>query len=163
MITLSGRTYTVPPPTGMRSFALQQRILPVASRIASVFAHLLGVAGAGKLLDADIASVLPSALPHLGAVFADMPAGELEAITRELLRDTTVDKMPLFGSPGGDLFDAYMRGHTLDVWMLLWHALEVWYPDFFTHARSLLARQSQEKPSSESSTSATPGQSVGLS
>lgn len=162
MIKLGNHTFNVPTPGAMRSFALQQRILPVAGRIVAVLFHVLqddSIKEPGDLLKADVAKVLPVALPHLGSVFAEMPPGELEAITRELLRDATFDKLPLFaGGPGGDAFDAVMGGKTLDTWKLLWHALQVWYPDFFTTARSFAAKgPGQENHSAASSTLDPPG------
>ena len=158
MITLGKNQFDVPAPAGMRSFSLQQRILPVAGRIVSVLAHLLGL-GDGDLksmLDKDLTAILPEAAPEIGRIFSEMPPGELEGITRELLRDAKCDKMPLFGA-SGDPFDLLMRGRTTDTWKLLWHALEVWYPDFFGLARGYRAAASQASPSEESSTSLPSG------
>lgn len=153
MIKISGHDFNVPPPGGMRSFSLQQRIIPVAGRVVSVFLKLVGVDGLdlSKLQETDVTAVLPAAMPALGAVFAQMPPGELEAITREMLRDATMNKLQLFGSPGGDAFDGLMQGRTMDAWKLLWHALEVWYPDFFASARGLLVRRAGSESSSETS------------
>jgi hypothetical protein len=159
MIELGKYRFHVPAPSGMRTFALQQRIVPVAGRVAGVFLALLDKgADLVSLADMDVVKVLPSALPHIGHIFSEMPPGELEWITRELLRDAKFSEgdktpMPLFGSPGGDAFDAVMQGKTTDVWRLLWHAVEVWYPDFFAHARALTART--EKAASHSAASST--------
>lgn len=160
MIELGKNKFLVPVPGGMRSFALQQRIIPVAGRVAGVFVSLLGQgAEVATIADMDIAKVLPATLPHIGHVFSEMAPGELEWITRELLRDTKCDGLPLFGSPGGDAFDALMQGRTTDTWRLLWHAIEVWYPDFFTRARALTVRKgAKANPSEVSTTSPQPGQ-----
>jgi hypothetical protein len=156
MIELGKNKFTVPAPSGMRSFALQQRIIPVAGRVAGVFVSLLGQgAEIATIADMDITKVLPAALPHIGYVFSEMPPGELEWITRELLKDAKCDGLPLFGSPGGDAFDALMAGRTTDVWRLLWHAVEVWYPDFFARARALTARTDEKANGSEASTTST--------
>lgn len=170
MIRIGNDAFSVPTPGGMRSFALQQRIIPVAGRVASVFLQLVGGAkDLPSLLEADVLRVLPQAMPHVGEIFASMPPGELEAITRILLGpgpsgepgavcDRNGLKLPLFGAPGGDTFDMVMQGRTVDTWKLLWHALEVWYPDFFGRARTFLAPGAKEKPSEASATSTTSGQ-----
>jgi hypothetical protein len=166
MLTLGQNKFLVPAPSGMRSFALQQRIVPVAGRVAGVFLALLDKgADIVSLADMDVVKVLPSALPHIGHIFSEMPPGELEWITRELLRDAkfspnenTAPSLPLFAN-SGDAFDALMAGRTTDVWRLLWHALEVWYPDFFARVRALSARTvAVASPSVASSTSPTSGQ-----
>lgn len=165
MIQIGKDKFDVPSPAGMRSFSLQQRILPVAGRVVEVFAHLLQLApGADitKLFDADVLKVLPAAMPHIGRIFSEMQPGELEAITRELLRDATVSQgkamLPLFGSPGGDVFDAKMQGRTTDTWKLLWYALEAWYPDFFSVGAQLRTQGAEKaNPSKESTTSETSG------
>lgn len=156
MIKLGNNVFVVPPPTGMRSFALQQRILPVVGRVAGLLSQLIGISGtdATKLLDVDVLKVLPQAVPYIGEIFAQMPDGELERLTRALLREATFDGNALFSDSNGDAFDTLMRGRTADVWRLLWHALEVWYPDFFGLAGSLLAKTgAKENPSKASSTS----------
>lgn len=163
MIKIGERTFVVPPPKGMQSFSEQQRILPVAGRIIGVLAHLLGLssADAEKLLDSDVLKVLPQAVPHIGEIFAQMPPSELERITRALLSDAKCDGLPLFGSPGGDAFDLLMQGRTLDTWRLLWHALEVWYPDFFGLARSWFVAGAKANPSGASTTSPPAGPAGG--
>ena len=160
MIELGKNKFVVPPPSGMRSFALQQRIVPVAGRVAGVFVSLLGtgvdVADIGEM---DLTKVLPAALPHVGHIFSEMPPGELEFITRELLRDAKFDGKPLFNAPGGDAFDSLMQGRTSDTWKLLWHAMEVWYPDFFALVRAPAGRTAAKgNPSEESNTSPGDGQ-----
>jgi Phage tail assembly chaperone protein, TAC len=155
MIKIGNNVFEVPAPSGMKSFALQQRILPVAGRVASVFIQLLGaskVSDINDVLAADVLKVVPMALPAVGEVFSSMPPGELEAITRELLAQATCDRLPLFGSQKGDAFDALMQGRTMDTWKLLWHALEVWYPDFFGRAAKFLGGVKKESLSTESTT-----------
>lgn len=160
MITLGNNKFDVPLPRGMRSFSLQQRILPVAGRVANVFLALVGadLKEFDKLFEADVLRVLPQALPAIGEIFALMPPNELEMITRELLSGATCDGVPLFGASAGDPFDALMQGRTIDTWQLLWHAIKIWYPDFFTRAGMLLASSGAKvKPSEASSTSQTSG------
>lgn len=161
MIDISGRRYVVNPPMGMRSFALQQRILPIAGRMVGALFTFVGDGDVTKLLDQDLTKALPAALPILGDVFASMPAGELEWLTRELLSDTTVEarefKGKLFGGAAGDLFDAVMQGRHVEVWQLLWHALQVWYPDFFGLVQRSGAVLRAANGSSASTTSPTSG------
>lgn len=144
MIKIGDYSFDVPAPPAMRTFSLQQRILPVVGRVLGVLFSIGGKAvdtDLTKLKGGEIMALLPQAAPAIGEVFAAMPPGELEDLTRELLRDATVDgwggasKVKLFDGPGG-AFDAVMKGRSLDVWKLLWHALEVWYPDFFALAAS---------------------------
>lgn len=158
MIVIGKNRFDLPAPGGMRSFALQQRILPVVGRIAGVFVQLTGGSpDPAALLDADVFKVLPLAMPYISEIFSSMPAGELETLTRELLKDATCDKTQLFGAPGGDPFDSMMQGRTMDTWKLLWHAVEVWYPDFFVLARSSTATDKKASLSGESSTSTLSG------
>ncbi len=138
MIQIGNTKFEVPEPSAMRSFALQQRVLPVAGRLVGVLLQVFGKTADfdfEKFAELNVTQALPIALPALGEVVSLMPPGELEAITRELLRDATADGMKLVGTnAAGDLFDTVMRGRTLDTWRLLWHALKVWYPDFFALA-----------------------------
>lgn len=161
MIKLGTQDFHVPPPSGGETFDFQQRIIPVFGRLVGILGALQRVDlkdGWDALKVEDIMTVLPSAMPMLGEVFGQMPPGELGAIRRILLAKATCGKVPLFGSPGGDAFDGLMAGRTMDVWKLMWHALEVWYPDFFGGARALLARRAaSEKPSEPSSTSSPDG------
>lgn len=159
MIEIGKNKFVVGTPDGLKSFALQQRIVPVFARVANVFVHLLGVGSdVATLAEMDLTAVLPAALPHIGDIFAEMKPGELEWITRELLRDTKCDGMALFGSPGGDAFSSLMAGRTIDTWKLLWHALEVWYPDFFARARALVVKNGAGvNRSAESNTLQTAG------
>ncbi len=167
MITIGKDTFNVPQPRGMRSFALQQKLIPIAGRIANVFLHFAGVGDIAKLMDEDVLKVLPKALPHLGQLFSEMPADEIETIARTLLGDprtgatavevATINKMPLFGGAAGDLFDGMMQGRTIDTWKLLWHAIGVWYPDFLSLARVRIAEKAAASLSQESNTSDTSG------
>lgn len=160
MITIGDKIFEIPSPPAMRSFALQQSILPVAGRFAGVLAQVLGAGNMEELLKKEVVSVLPSVLPGLGEIFSMMPPGELERITRTLLADATCAmadgaKVRIFapaGSTGGDLFDSLLKGKTIDIWRLLLHALEVWYPDFFGRARVLFVAAKGKAKDSEAST-----------
>lgn len=148
LVTSAGeKQFTVPSPGAIESFSLQQRILPVASRIVNVLLNVLAATGSdvdsmskdlGSILEQDVVRVLPIAMPSLGQVFSEMPEGELEKLTKALLAKASVEVtgkgVPLFGGPGGGAFELFMVGRTLETWKLLWHALEVWYPDFFALA-----------------------------
>lgn len=142
MIKIGEYAFEVPGPDAMTTFALQQRIIPVAGRLVGVLMGTLGKAAdfdLTRLGEIDVMTVLPIALPALGDVFSAMPPGELENLTRSLLSDATVSgwggakNVRLFDGQGG-AFNGVMKGHVLWTWQLLWHALGVWYPDFFALA-----------------------------
>lgn len=165
MIKLGNNTFEVPPPTAMRSFALQQKLLPIVGRVANVFLQLLGLElDVTKLVMTDVMRVLPEALPYVGQIFSEMPDDELERLTRALLRDgkfgagLAPPTAPLFsGGAAGDAFDLLMQGRTTETWQLLWYAIEVWYPDFFARAGGLFASVGVKKASpSEASTTSPP-------
>lgn len=166
MIQIGGKNFHVPQPGGMRSFALTQRLVPVAGRVAGVIMQLVGIKmDVGDLMEKDVLAVLPRALPHIGEIFAQMQPGDLESIARTLLGDpktgapesATCDKVPLFGGQM-DAFEGLMRGRTADTYRLLAHALEVWYPDFFALARGFRgSTAAPASPSEGSSTSPAPG------
>jgi len=156
MFTVGDRTYTVPQPLGMKSFALQQRVVPIFMRIASALFGAIKAAPKAfadvdvanlkleKLLDIDTAAMIPllsEILPAFGEVFEQMPEGELEAVTRKLLGDATLSiaggaqNIRLFGAAsGGDAFDTLMAGRNIETWALVWEAIKVWYADFFALA-----------------------------
>jgi hypothetical protein len=159
MITIGHDRFEVPVPFGMATFAFQQQIIPVAGKLIGAVMGLTGGHSLGSLLDAD---VLADALPQLSRVFSDMKPGELEAITRTLLKDAVWLKaggpkagLKLFGEAGGDVFDTAFRGRTLDGWKLLWHAVQVWYPDFFALLGGLRAQPGAKAAPSEASTTST--------
>lgn len=116
-ITLGSNLFCVPALPAMRAFALQPRVAPAVATLVAT----LGEMG-GTLAEMDVAALGPA----MSKFCAALPAAELEAVTRELLADATVDGVQLL-----PVFDAKMRGRTMDTWRLLWHALKVNYPDFF--------------------------------
>lgn len=125
---IGGAVFTVSPLPAMRSFLLQPRIAPVLAEAGAILAEV--AAGDADVLDLDVLELAPRILPRVGQIFAKLPPEELRAITRELLEGATMDGVLLF-TGAGDPFDVKLRGRTLDVWRLLWFALEVNYPDFF--------------------------------
>ena len=169
MIKLGSQEFHVPPPGGGETFDFQQTIIPVATRLASALAPLIPVwmaANKEKGQERDLTfeealTIIPEALPRLGEVFSHMPPGQLGTIRRILLGKATCGKVPLFGSPAGDAFDGLLAGRTMDVWRLLVHAMEVWYPDFFGGARALLARRAAPAKPSETSSTSSPAGPVG--
>lgn len=174
-LTLDGSLFVVTPMTAMRSFVLQPRLAPVLAEAGALFYALLGglarSQGAesqedvkldvGALLDADLD--VNAIAAGMGRICAKLPPGELQAITRELLAGATMDGVQLFAAVqgDGDPFDIRMRGRTLDVWRLLWHALRVNYPDFFMALGGSGKPRPGANPSAASSTSGTSGQSTG--
>lgn len=149
VVRIGDDEFDIPAPRGMSSFALQQRVVPIFTLIGEVLTSFLSIDnlptqadGKLDLEKVDLGAVLPKVLPALGNAFRKLPAGELEAVTRELLADTMVRVggktwMRLFGSVPGlgdqspDKFDDLFAGRAVDVWRLMWEALKVWYPDFF--------------------------------
>lgn len=168
-VKIGPTTFDVPLPRGMSSFALQQRVAPIATRIVEVLASFLAIDslptkedGTIDLEAIDVGDVLPKVLPAIGSAFSSLPAGELEAVTRALLADAKVVGIPgapqgiaLFastplGSAGADYFDEVMQGRAIDTWRLLWEAIKIWYPDFFVLAgRSRGRTPTPASPSSE--------------
>ncbi len=170
MIVLGKNKFVVPRPGHMRTFALQQRLFPIAGSLASVFVTLIGQTDLSKIMEKDILETLPAALPRLGEIFSSMPPGEIEFLTRTLLGDpktgaaplevATVDGAALFAAgKDGDAFDLVLQGRTMDTWKLLAHAMEVYYPDFFALVRPLVEHVRRGKDSVASSTSPTLGPS----
>jgi hypothetical protein len=157
VIKIGDYSYTISTPPAMRTFALQQRIAPVLGRVIGVVMQIAGKVDIKELGDKDVAEALPLAAPALGEIFAAMPEGELEALTKELLRDVTVSgwggaqNVQLFNGTGG-AFDSVFQGKSLEVWQLLWHALKVWYPDFFSRVAVLRGGARKESGSKDSST-----------
>ena len=154
-LKLGKNTFNVPPPKALESFALQQRIGPIAVNILSALSRIDGTV---SLLDMNVEKTLGP----LGKVFAELPAGELKLLTYELLRKATFDHgLPLFDSKdidGDHAFDGLMMGRTLDIWKLLWYAFKVWYPDFLAHAATFAAKAGEPASGSKTpSTSEPPG------
>lgn len=150
MIKLGDHTFEVPVPRAMATFALQQRIVPVVGGLIGAWSKLDGAA--------DGMEAIAAIAPAVGEAFTKLPPGELEALTRELLADAKVHGFPvknaqaaLFGGPGGDLFDTVFQGRTVDIWQLLWHAIQIWYPDFFSLARAQNGSAAKAKDSEASS------------
>ena len=159
-IKIGPRTFEVPPPPGMESFALQERIFPILSRVANVVLHAIAANGKmitklADLFEEDVLKSLPGIVMKIGPVFSEMPRGELEWLTRTLLKNATFDGKPLFGDPLGDAFGPIFQGKNLEIWKLLWYAAKVWYPDFFALADAFgaKAKASAASPSATSTTS----------
>lgn len=166
MIKIGPYTYEVPAPLAMPSFRLQQNVLPIVGRVVGVLLHFapsiksLDLKELFKHIDdPEFLKTLSQAIPSLGEVVASMPEGELERLTEALLGDATVSgwgtKAPvkLFDKDKGvRTFDQVMQGRTIDTWKLLWHAVQVWYPDFFSLAKGSKDADPKESDSKESST-----------
>ena len=127
---IGSNTFALSPLTAMQSFTLQPRLAPALTEAGVVLAKLAAGDGVAGLLNAEVDAVLPRAI---GRFFEKLPPAELEAITRILLQSATMDGTALFAQVEGqgDPFNILMRGRTLDVWRLIWFAVEVNYPDFF--------------------------------
>ncbi len=129
--TIGASLFTVTPLPAMRTFVLQPRLAQPLAEAASAFGLVMGGG------DRDVAEMAPI----VGRFFAKLPPHELETIVRELLAGSQIDGKPLLDGNGqGGTFDAFMQGRTMDVWLLLWFALEVNYPDFFGRLGGLIAR-----------------------
>jgi hypothetical protein len=141
---LGSNVFCVVPLPAMRAFALQPRVAPALAALASAVGGVKGDLG-----DLDVTALGPA----MAQFCAALPSTELEAVTRELLAGCTVDGLPLFGEAGAPgVFDHKMRGRTLDVWRLLWHAVKVNYPDFFALLAARRAGEAVDAPSAASST-----------
>lgn len=157
--------FALSPMPAMRSFVLQPRVVPIATEVVTL---AFGVArelmddGATNLdLQALLASDvdLSKVSEAIGKVCAKLPSQELDGLTRDLLAGSTMNGTPLFApvAGGGDPIDVLLRGRTLDIWRLLWHAVKVNYWDFFVALGASGRRQSGASPSAGSSTSPTSG------
>ncbi len=171
-VKIGANTFAVSPLTAMRSFVLQPRIGPVIAEAGALFFGLLrdvaksqggedAELSVSALLEADVD--VDKIAAALGRIFVKLPPAELQSITRELLAGSTMDGRQLFAAVQGegDSFDIVMRGRTLDVWKLLWHALNVNYPDFFGALVASGKRAPGASPSEASTTSPTSGPATG--
>lgn len=160
IVRVGSQEFDIPAPKGMRSFALQQRIGPVAGDlIGGVLSVVGGSVDANTLLETDVLVLLPKALPAIGQALSKMPPGELETLTRELLLEARIKQanvwMPLFGGPhagADDLFDTVMAGKSLETWRLLYEAVRIWYPDFFAKFAAAQGLTAKAKSSTVSTT-----------
>lgn len=161
--------FTVSPLTAMRSFVLQPRIGPVLAEAGALFFGVVRdvATKAGDDVEVDVRALLESEVDldkvaaSLGRLFGKLAPAELESITRELLAGSTMNGAMLFAAVdgAGDMFNVLLRGRTLDVWKLVWHALRVNYPDFFgaLAGSAVLQSAGAASPSAGSSTSPTSG------
>lgn len=165
--------FEIPQPYGDVSFGLTQRIFPIAGRMAAIFIDLLSLnpdIGMRQLVsgEVDVEKVMPLAIPGFGRIFSDMPPGELMSLASTLLRDATITtaagKLRLFDEAGKSMaFATVMRGRTKDTFLLIWEAIKVWYPDFFSLGQSLIGGGQEAKTSSASTTSPPSAPATGSS
>lgn len=129
-INLGGNVFTVVPLPAMRAFALQPKIIPVVAEVFSLLAGLTEGAAEGatslSLGDLEVSKITP----YIDKIAAKLQPEILEELIKKLLLGATMDGTQLFTAEGNP-FDVKMRGRTLDIWKLLWHAIRVNYPDFF--------------------------------
>lgn len=153
---IGGNVFCVTPLPAMRSFTLQPRLAPALAAVAE------GIGAIGNLAEKqDLDAIeLAAIAPVVTRFFHALPPDRLEMVTRELLAGATMDGRPLFTAEGNP-FDVLMRGRSIDVWKLLWFALEVNYPDFFGAVAGKGARPAAANPSEASTTSPTSGPSTG--
>ena len=161
-VKIGDNLFAVTPLTAMRSLILTPRIGPVVAEAGALFFGLLRdltkTKGKEEEAQLSVAALLEAEVDvdkiaaSLGRIFGKLPPAELEAITRTLLAGSTIDGVQLFGAVqgDGDIFDVKMRGRTLDVWKLLWHALHVNYPDFFEIVRPFVGSGKKDVSSSSS-------------
>lgn len=137
--TIGRDVFEVGPIPALRSFTLQARIAPA---LAEVAAAIQKVGASGTLEEANVEELAPA----VGRFFSKLPEAELEHVVRALLANTKMNGLPLF-SGAGDPIDTLMAGRTLDVWRLLWFALQECYPDFFVHLGALRGAKAAGSPS----------------
>lgn len=144
-IKIGGNTFTVSPLPASKSFALQARIAPAIAEVFGVIGKVRAGADIGSLDVGEMATIVDK-------LAGKLPPAELEALLRELLATATMDNLPLFTSQGNP-FEVRMQGRTIDTWKLLWHSIQVNYPDFFSLLDGLGA--AAEKPAAPSAGSTT--------
>ncbi len=170
---IGDRTYTVNPLPAMQTWRLQPKLAPAAGELAALYAWFvresLRITDGGRVdvgndvlrLLPELADQLPNAAAAIRRICDVLPPGDLELITRTLLRTAKCDGKPLFTDGGGDPFDILMQGRTMDTWKLLVFAVEVSYPDFFASLADARAPSRTPGPSGESTISDPAGPAGG--
>lgn len=160
MIKIGNDSYEVPTPKGWSSFGLSQRIVPIAANVIGALGEVVGKTAGdlSKAMDMDVAKLLET-VPRIGQIFSEMPPGELEALSKLLLADAVciegARRLPL-----AEVFDFKFQGRFIEALTLVWHAVQVWYPDVFSRARTFLAA-SPPGENSEASTTLAPSGPAG--
>lgn len=121
---IGGRQVTVSPMNAWDTYLLEPEIAPLVMDVAPV---ILAARVDGGV---DVDAALREAVPALGRICARLPREKLKALTEQLLFASLVDGRPLLEN-----FNALFSGRTLELWQILYFALEVNYPDFFTRLR----------------------------
>lgn len=140
--TIDGHKFTVTQLPAMRGLRMFRRL---GSAVAPAIARAVESAKAGGDLE------LASAASAVDLLFSKLTEDELEAITRELLSQSTMDDMALFPSQ----FDLKLSGRIETVLKLLAFAVEVNYRGFFDALRGVLTLRPPRAPTPPPSTSAS--------
>lgn len=139
--TIGKDVFEIGPMPALRSFTLQARIAPALAEVAGALARTGGSVDLGAV---DVEALAPA----VGRFFSKLPEPELEVVVRALLSNAKMNGLPLF-TGAGDPVDALLAGRVLDVWKLLWFALQENYPDFFGALGGLSAAAKAEARPSE--------------
>lgn len=162
---INGRTFELDPVPALQGFALQPLIAPAAGRVVGAILRLVGDDEGLSLETLDLQTLMARA-PELAAEFGDamgaLKPADLVLLVRGLLGAALVDRTPLFPTSDDRRFNEIFRGRTRDLWLLLWFAVQVNYPDFFP-ARVANAGAAAGSPSVGSTTSPGAGPSTGSS
>jgi len=132
-VKVGDRLYQIEALPALRAFTLQSKVAPIAIEIVDGLGGVLkNVKGTLKdFLEQNVLDLLPLATPVLSRVFAKLTETDLEEITKTLLWNTRCNGQCLFTQEGSGSFDVVMRGRPMETWQLLFHAIQVNYPDFF--------------------------------
>ena len=164
---IGGRNFVVKPIGALQSFALQPLLAPAVGRALGIVLSLVGDEDGLSLDSLDIDELVkrPDVLKVLGAdagsILSSIRPADLLAVTRGLLVETTCDEMPLWPTGDDKKFNELFAGRTMELWMLLWFAVQENYPDFFRRGAGSGARSKAPAPSETSSTSPGAGPSTG--
>ena len=167
--TINGRVYALDALPAMQGFALEPLVAPLAGRVLGVMFRHLGDDEGLSLETINLTSVMaravvlaPDIAGDIGLAIGTIKPADLVQLTRGLLGGAAVDGIPLFPVQDDKRFNEVFAGRTRDLWLALWFAVQVNYPDFLP-APVASAAPSAAGPSAASSTSPGAGASTAAS
>jgi len=130
---IGGRTLALKPLPAMQAFGLQPIVAPVAGRVLGAILRHFGDDSSVSLATLDLAALMahaPAMVAELGEALGAIKPADLVALVRGLLGGATLDGMPLFPTSDDAHFNEVFAERTRDLWLCLWFAVQVNYPDF---------------------------------
>lgn len=135
---IDGFSFTVSQLPAMKGLLLLHRLTkaigPALAKVAGAF-----TGGSVKLSDLDVAALAGA----VESLFANLPASDFEAITKELLSTATIEvdgkRHELFKGGNSGNFDLYLQGKMGTIFKLIAFAFEVNYGNFFGWAKGAFA------------------------